>query len=58
MTVNCSVYDVAGNGLINGGDYFTLTARGSTTFSSATTYSVRMIYLPTGSSMAGVTFTG
>jgi len=58
MTVTCTVYDLAGNGLVNGGDYFTLTTSGSPTFTPATTYDVTIIHEPTGSSMASITFTG
>jgi predicted RNA-binding Zn-ribbon protein involved in translation (DUF1610 family)/FlaG/FlaF family flagellin (archaellin) len=58
MLVSCVVYDIAGNGLVNGGDYFTLTTSGSSTFTPATTYDVTIIYEPTGSSMASITFVG
>ncbi len=58
LTVTCTVYDVAGNGLVDGGDYFTLTTSGSSTFSSATTYSVTIVHEPTGASMTSSSFTG
>jgi DNA-directed RNA polymerase subunit RPC12/RpoP len=58
MTVTCTVYDLAGNGLVNGGDYFTLTTSGSSTFTPATAYEVTIVHEPTGSSMASITFTG
>ena len=58
MTVTCAVYDIAGNGLVNGGDYFTLTTSGLPTFSSATTYTVTILYAPAGASMTSASFTG
>jgi hypothetical protein len=57
LSLTLTVTDLAGNGIVNGGDYFVVTA--NPVFSSATTYNVGMIYLPTGERMGtGVTFTG
>jgi hypothetical protein len=58
MVVTCTVSDVAGNGLVNGSDYFTLTTSGPPTFSPATTYTVTIVYEPTGSYMTSTSFTG
>jgi FlaG/FlaF family flagellin (archaellin) len=58
INVTCTVHDVAGNGLVNSGDYFTITTSGGATFSSATTYTVTITYDPTGSSMTSTSFTG
>jgi len=58
MTVTCTVSDIAGNGLVNSGDYFTLTTSGSSTFSPATTYTVTILHAPTGSSMTSSSFAG
>jgi FlaG/FlaF family flagellin (archaellin) len=58
MTVTCAVSDIAGNGLVNGGDYFTLTTSGSPMFSSSTTYTVTILHAPTGSSMTSSSFAG
>jgi len=58
MTVTCAVSDIAGNGLVNGGDYFTLTTSGLPMFSSSTTYTVTILHAPTGSSMTSSSFTG
>lgn len=57
LSVTLNVTDVSGNGRVGGGDYFTMTANPA--FSSATTYTVFMVYKPTSARMgAQVTFTG
>jgi FlaG/FlaF family flagellin (archaellin) len=58
LTVCLWIYDVSGNGYVSGTDYFTLTTSGGPTFSSATTYTVTIVYAPTGSSMTSASFTG
>jgi FlaG/FlaF family flagellin (archaellin) len=58
MTVTCTVSDVAGNGRVNGGDYFTLTTSGSPMFSPSTTYTVTILHAPTGESMTCSLFEG
>lgn len=58
IMVTCAIHAVAGNGRVNGGDYFTLTTSGWPTFASATIYTVAIIYDPTGSSMTSASFTG
>jgi FlaG/FlaF family flagellin (archaellin) len=58
INVTCAIHDLAGNGLVNGGDYFTLTTNGGPTFSSGTEYTVTLVYDPTGSSMTSSSFTG
>lgn len=58
ITVTCTVSDIAGNGLVNGGDYFTLTTSVSSTFSPAATYVVTILHAPTGSSMTSSSFAG
>jgi DNA-directed RNA polymerase subunit RPC12/RpoP len=58
INVTCAIHDLAGNGLVNGGDYFTLTTNGGPTFSSGTEYTVTIVYGPTGSSMTSSSFTG
>jgi hypothetical protein len=58
LTVCLWIYDVSGNGFVSGTDYFTLTTSGGPTFSSATTYTVTIVYAPTGSSMTSASFTG
>ena len=58
MTVYCSVSDLIGNGFINNADYFELTTSGTPTFSPSTTYSLTIIYEPTGGQMASMDFQG
>lgn len=59
IDVCCWFTDLAGNGFVNSGDYFTLfTYGGAPTFSAAVTYSVELVYEPNGSHMATMTFTG
>ncbi len=58
LMVTCAIVDIAGNGFVDGGDYFTLTTDVSSMFSSSTTYTVTIIYDPMGVSMASSYFTG
>jgi hypothetical protein len=60
LTVRCEVFDIAGNGYVNGADHFRLTTIGtSPSFSSTDTYNAVLIYEPTGERIgSGVTFTG
>jgi len=60
VTVCCWVFDVAGNGLVSGSDYFRVfTYGGATAFSSGTTYTAVLIYTETGEKIGtGTTFTG
>lgn len=58
LMVTCKMYDVAGNGIADPGDYFTLTTEVPPTFSSATTYQVAIVFEPTGSTMTSSSFTG
>jgi hypothetical protein len=49
LTVYCWTFDLIGNGLVNGGDYITLsTYGGATGFVSGTAYTVQFLYEPTG----------
>lgn len=56
----CWVVDISGDGYVSRGDYIQVfTATGATTFSSATTYTLVLIYEPTAAMMGtGITFTG
>jgi hypothetical protein len=58
LTVRCTVTDTAGNGRVDGSDCFTLTTSLTSPFSSATTYTVRLIYQPTGEAIASMHFSG
>jgi hypothetical protein len=60
LTVCCIVFDIAGNGVVSGSDYFKLyTYGGATTFSSSTTYTTVLIYEPTGEKIGtGTVFIG
>jgi Double zinc ribbon len=57
LTVFLNVTDLASNGRISNGDYITLTVGGGT-FSSASTYSLILMYKPTSGSMISYAFTG
>ncbi len=54
----CNVTDLAGNGNVNQGDYFTLTTGSVASFSSSTTYTVTIIHKPTTSAICHLTFNG
>jgi FlaG/FlaF family flagellin (archaellin) len=58
LAIFCNVTDLAGNGNINAGDYFTFTTGSAQMFSSATTYTVTLMYEPTAEQMCNVYFTG
>lgn len=58
LTVYCNVTDLAGNGYVNMGDFFTLTTSSASPFSNATTYVVKLMYDPTGSEICHLFFTG
>ncbi len=55
-SVYLNVTDKAGNGYVNGGDYITLEP--DTAFSAASSYTLTLLYVPTGSEMAHWSFTG
>jgi len=57
LEVFLNVTDLAGNGHINMGDFFTLTVGGGA-FSSSTTYTTTILYDPTAMSMCTVYFQG
>lgn len=56
IQVYLNVTDVAGNGMIDDGDYFTLTAGGGTEFVSGGVYEAMVVYQPTGESVCTSTF--
>jgi flagellin-like protein len=56
QTVVLAVVDLVGNGYINGGDYITLTPNNA--FLASSSLTLTLIYVPTGSEMTHVTFTG
>ncbi len=60
LTVCCVMYDLLGNGYVNGGDYLTLfTYGGAPTFSGTTEYSATFIYEPSAERIGtAVTFLG
>jgi flagellin-like protein len=60
VTVCLWVYDVGGNGMVSGSDYFRVfTYGGATAFTSGTTYTAVLIYTETSEKIGtGVTFTG
>ncbi len=56
LEVSLTVTDIAGNGYLNGGDYFVLTS--SPSFSATTDYTVVLVYEPTDGSMCSASFSG
>jgi hypothetical protein len=58
VTVTCSIVDLAGNGHINFGDFILITSGTNHTFSSSVTYSLYMLYQPTGSLASEVELQG
>lgn len=52
-----NVTDISGNGMVNSGDFFTLTAGGGTAFVSGVSYEAMVLYQPTGESICTSTFT-
>lgn len=54
--VYLNVTDLVGNGYINGGDY--ISCEPGTAFSASSTYTLTLIYAPTGSEMTHSTYTG
>ncbi|MGB2825957.1 MAG: type IV pilin N-terminal domain-containing protein [Thermoplasmata archaeon] len=57
LSIFMNVTDLAGNGYVNQGDSFTLTAGGGT-FSNAVTYEIYIMYDPIGAVIASLTFQG
>ena len=57
LVVFANVTDLAGNGYVNQGDYFTLIASGRS-FSTATTYTVTIMFNPTNDEICHSVFTG
>jgi len=55
LEVTMSIMDLSGNGVVNMGDYFKLTA---VSFSAAVDYEIMVIYEPTDGLMASATFSG
>jgi hypothetical protein len=58
ITVWCNISDLAGNRILNQGDFFTFTTGYPYQFSLSTTYTVTLVYGPTGSSMCSYSFVG
>ncbi|MCJ7488527.1 MAG: hypothetical protein MUO87_00050, partial [Thermoplasmata archaeon] len=60
LSVACWAFDATGNGYVGGSDYLQVfTYGGATGFSSATTYTLVLMYEPTGGMIGnGLTFTG
>ena len=56
LEVSLTVTDIAGNGYLNGGDYFVLTS--SPSFSATTDYTVIIVYEPTDGNMCTASFSG
>ena len=58
LSVYCNVTDLAGNGYVNQGDYFTLISGTGGPFSTATTYTATIMYDPSAGEMCHQTFQG
>ncbi len=56
LAVSLAVTDLAGNGVVDGGDYFVLAP--SPSFSAATTYTVTVMWEPSGGNMGQAYFSG
>jgi len=56
ISVFCNITDLAGNGRINGGDFFTLTTGSLNRFDATGTYSVTVIYDPNGGQICSTVF--
>jgi hypothetical protein len=56
IEVTLSISDIAGNGMINSGDYMELVS--SPAFSSSTDYSATVLYEINDEAMAWIVFTG
>jgi hypothetical protein len=57
IDVQMNATDIAGNGRVSMGDYITLTAADGA-FSVSTTYTLTLVYEPTGGAMTNYVFTG
>jgi hypothetical protein len=57
LSVYMNATDLAGNGRMSNGDYITLQVGGAV-FAPSTTYTLTLLYEPTGGSMLGYNFTG
>jgi hypothetical protein len=58
ILVQCAVTDLAGNGLMDEGDFFTVSTWGGTSFSTATNYTLVVLYEPMSTSMCQSHFSG
>ena len=58
LKVNLSIVDLAGNGYVNQGDYFTLTVGTGQAFSSVATYTVTIMHDPSASEICHLDFVG
>ena len=59
LTISCNVSDSSGNGYVSALDCISVAPTGGTSFSSATTYTLVLVYEPTAEKMGiGATFPG
>lgn len=58
LSVWFNVTDLTGNGRLDIGDFITFTTGSDALFSSSTTYTLIILYEPTGGSMVSLDFTG
>lgn len=56
LTLTCRITDISGNGVVNEGDYFVVTAAGGTPFTPGTHYEVLVLFEPNMASMASFSF--
>lgn len=54
----CNITDLAGNGYVNQGDFFTFTTGGATSFSTSTTYTITIMHDPSSSEICHISFNG
>jgi len=58
ISANCSITDLAGNGYVNQGDFFTITGGPGAAFLTSTTYTVTIMYDPSSAKICDTTFQG
>jgi hypothetical protein len=58
LIVTLSICDLAGNGYLNGGDFFSLVSTEGTSFGAGTEYTVNIVHEPTDALVAIMSFTG
>ena len=58
LQVWCNATDLAGNGRVNGEDFFKFTTASEATFGASTTYTVTIMFEPTGDKAGTISIIG